>query len=121
MKEPKTSNLIYHMCRREEWRLAEAAGAYPGSSQDIADGYIHFSTAEQVAASADKHRAGQDGLVLLTADADRLGNAIKWEPARGGQLFPHLYGSLPVSAVINVSDLPLGADGRHVFPAGILR
>jgi uncharacterized protein (DUF952 family) len=107
---------IFHMCRREEWEAAERAGAYRGSSQDEADGFIHFSTAAQVRESAAKHRAGQSGLVLLEVDPGRLGAALKWEPSRGGQLFPHLYGRLPVEAVIRVAELPLGPDGRHVFP-----
>jgi len=111
---------IYHMCADAEWRAAAAAGVYEGSSQDAADGFIHFSTAAQVAASAAKHRAGQDGLVLLTVDAARLGDALRWEPARGGALFPHLYGPLPLAAVMGVDDLPLGDDGRHVFPAGVV-
>lgn len=110
------TRIIYHMCRRQEWQDAEAAGAYGGSSQDAADGFIHFSTAAQVVESAAKHRAGQSGLVLLAVAADRLGPALKWEPSRGGQLFPHLYGALPVDAVVRVAELPLGADGRHVFP-----
>jgi uncharacterized protein (DUF952 family) len=109
------SPTIYHICRAEEWRKAQATGSYGGSSQDAADGFIHFSTAGQVAASAAKHRAGQDGLVLLEVDAGRLGAVLKWEPARGGQLFPHLYASLPVAAVIAFHDLPLVA-GRHHFP-----
>ncbi len=110
------TRIIYHMCRRQEWQDAQASGAYPGSSQDVADGFIHFSTAAQVVESAAKHRAGQSGLVLLAVDCGRLGAALKWEPSRGGQLFPHLYGGLSVDAVVRVADLPLGADGRHVFP-----
>lgn len=107
---------IYHICRREEWAAAERLGAYPGSSQDKADGFIHFSTAAQVQASAAKHRAGQTGLLLLEVDAGKLGTALKWEPSRGGQLFPHLYGALPRAAVLAVYDLPLDAGGTHVFP-----
>lgn len=107
---------IYHMCRAEEWRAAQAQGAYPGSSQDRADGFIHFSTAAQVQVSAAKHRAGQSGLVLLAVDAEALGAALKWEPSRGGDLFPHLYGKLPLAAVRAVHDLPLGPDGAHQFP-----
>ena len=109
-------SVIYHICRREEWEAARRAGAYPGSSQDKADGFIHFSDGGQVKASAAKHRAGQSGLVLLAVDADRLGPALKWEPSRGGALFPHLYGPLPVAAVLSAHDLPLGADGLHQFP-----
>ncbi|WP_422368801.1 DUF952 domain-containing protein [Pelagibius sp.] len=116
MTDSKTTPTIFHICRREEWADAEARGQYPGSSQDQADGFIHFSDAAQVEASAAKHRAGQDGLVLLTVAAEPLGAALKWEPARGGALFPHLYGPLPVDAVRRVDDLPLGPDGRHVFP-----
>jgi len=107
---------IYHMCRRGEWEAAEARGSYRGSSQDEADGFIHFSTAAQVRESARKHRAGQSDLVLLTVDAGRLGPALRWEPSRGGALFPHLYGPLPLAAVTRTDPLPLGADGTHVFP-----
>ncbi len=109
--------LIYHMCRVEEWRAATTRGSYAGSSQDAADGFIHFSTAAQIVESAARHRAGQSGLVLLAVDAAALGTALRWEPARGGQLFPHLYGALPCSAVRRVDPLPLADDGRHVFPA----
>lgn len=111
-----TDRIIFHMCRAEEWERALVAGSYPGSSQDAADGFIHFSTAAQVEESAAKHRAGQDGLVLLTVDGAALGDALRWEPSRGGQLFPHLYGALPVAAVPRVDPLPLGPDGRHAFP-----
>ena len=107
---------IYHICRREEWERAIASGSYAGSSQDAADGFIHFSTAAQVKESAAKHRAGQSGLVLLAVDAAALGDALRWEQARGGQLFPHLYTALPTSVVRRVDSLPLGADGSHVFP-----
>lgn len=108
--------LIYHICREEEWAAAEAAGRYQGSSQDKADGFIHFSGREQVVESAAKHRAGQEGLLLLSVDPDALGEALKWEPSRAGALFPHLYGPLPVEAVRRVAPLPLGPDGLHVFP-----
>ncbi len=107
---------IFHMCRREEWEEAAASGRYHGSSQDRADGFIHFSTAAQIVESAARHRAGQAGLVLLAVEPAALGPALKWEESRGGQLFPHLYGALPASAVRWVRDLPLGPDGRHVFP-----
>ncbi len=111
--------LIFHMCRRDEWAAAQASGSYAGSSQDLADGFIHFSTALQVEISAAKHRRGQDGLVLLTVDGAKLGAALKWEASRGGALFPHLYGELPVDAVVRVDDLPLGPDGRHIFPQSL--
>jgi len=107
---------IYHICRRDEWEAAARTGAYRGSSQDAADGFIHFSTGDQVREGAAKHRAGQGGLVLVAVDPRRLGEALRWEPSRGGRLFPHLYGALPREAVVRVVDLPLGPDGRHVFP-----
>jgi len=109
--------LIYHMCRREEWEAARAEGLYRGSSQDRADGFIHFSTADTVVESAAKHRAGQRGLVLIAVEPARLGPALKWEKSRGDLLFPHLYGPLPTAEVASVRDLPLGGDGRHIFPA----
>ena len=111
-----TGQAIFHICRAEEWAAAQAAGRYEGSSQDKADGFIHFSARDQVVESAAKHRAGQSGLVLLHVDPEKLGPALKWEPSRAGMLFPHLYGPLPLSAVLRVDDLPLGEDGRHVFP-----
>lgn len=107
---------IYHMCRRAEWQAAQAAGFYAGSSQDAADGFIHFSTAAQVVESAARHRAGQSGLVLLAVNAAALGDALKWESSRGGQLFPHLYAMLPLDAVTWVEDLPLDHSGFHLFP-----
>lgn len=107
---------IYHMCRRDEWHAAKQAGSYRGSSQDIADGFIHFSSATQVVTSAAKHRAGQDGLVLLRVDPAKLGEALKWEVSRGGKLFPHLYGPLRIAAVIKTYDIDLDGDGRHIFP-----
>ena len=110
-------NAIYHVCRAEEWQAALAVGSYRGSSQDAADGFIHFSGAEQLRVSVAKHRAGQDGLVLLGVDPERLGAALRWEPSRGGALFPHLYGPLPVDAVLAVHNLPLCPDGTHQFPA----
>ncbi len=114
------AEIIYHMCRRQEWQAAEAAGVYRGSSQDAADGFIHFSTAAQLAASAAKHRAGQRDLVLIAVDAAMLGRSLKWEPARDGALFPHLYGPLPIEAVRWVEPLPLSADGHHVFPTRLV-
>ena len=110
---------IYHMCRADEWAEAKRVGSYGGSSQDQADGFIHFSTAAQVRLSAAKHRAGQDGLILLAVSADELGAALKWEESRGGALFPHLYGPLPVSAVVTAEPLLLGTDGTHMFPDSV--
>jgi uncharacterized protein (DUF952 family) len=114
--------LIYTLVRAADWRAAEAAGAYAGSADDARDGFLHFSTAAQLRASAARHRAGVPDLVMVEADAAALGAALRWEPAAGGSrpgLFPHLHAPLPISAVTRVVALPLGADGRHVFPEGI--
>jgi uncharacterized protein (DUF952 family) len=110
------AGLVFHMCRKDEWEEARSAGAYAGSSQDRQDGFIHFSTAEQLPGSARKHRAGQLNIVLLAVDPTPLGDSLKWESSRGGALFPHLYGSLPVSAVRWTKNLSLGADGVHILP-----
>ena len=113
---------IYTMVRAADWRLAEAAGAYHGSADDRRDGFLHFSTAAQIRASAARHRAGEADLLLVAVEAAALGPALRWEPAGSGKrpgLFPHLYGALPLAAVRAVAPLPLGADGRHEFPAGI--
>ena len=111
--------LIYHMCHAGEWEVAEKLGSYKGSSQDQADGFIHFSTADQVRVSAVKHRSGQDGLVLLSVAIGQLGEALKWEKSRGGDLFPHLYGDLIPSAVVYSEPLLLDESGFHVFPKSI--
>lgn len=110
--------VIYHMCLANEWVEAQKTGSYGGSSQDKADGFIHFSTRVQVWTSAAKHRRNQDNILLLEVDADALGDALKWEASRGGALFPHLYGPLPVSAAIKVIPLTLDNEGVHIFPDG---
>lgn len=117
---PECNELIYHMCSRTEWELAARSGVYFGSSQDVVDGFIHFSTAAQLKESARRHRSGQNDLVLLTVDAHALGTALRWEPSRAGALFPHLYDRLPISAVRSVADLPLGADGVPLVSAALV-
>ena len=107
---------IYKICTAAEWCEAEQAGSYRGSVADRKDGFIHFSTAEQAAETAAKWFAGQRDLVLVAVDAQALGDALKWEPSRGGALFPHLYGELELRAVLRVDPLPLDAAGKHVFP-----
>ncbi|PHK95870.1 glutathione S-transferase [Pseudoroseomonas rhizosphaerae] len=114
--------LIYTMVRDADWREARAAGQYRGSAEDARDGFLHFSTAAQLRASAARHRAGQPDLWLVAADAAALGVALRWEPAGGGSrpgLFPHLYGPLPLAAVRWSMPLPLGPDGAHRFPEDI--
>jgi uncharacterized protein (DUF952 family) len=108
--------LIYKICDAGMWAKAARDRVFRGAAVDLADGYIHFSTADQVAETAAKHFAGQPGLVLAAIDAEALGAGLKWEPARGGALFPHLYGPLPMSVVRWVKPLPLGSDGRHLLP-----
>jgi uncharacterized protein (DUF952 family) len=107
---------IYKICPAALWHEAERQGIFKGAAIDLSDGFIHFSDASQVTETAAKHFAGEADLVLVTVDSERLGDALKWEPSRGGALFPHLYGDLPLSAVTRVDPLPLGPDGRHVFP-----
>ena len=111
------TQLIYKILSAAEWQTAARDGVFRGAGIDIADGYIHFSTIEQAAETAAKHFAGQDGLVLVAVDAEKLGAAIKWEPSRGGQLFPHLYGTLATKDALWARPLPLGPDGTHIFPA----
>lgn len=108
--------VIYKICPERLWREAEGAGVFEGAPVDLADGYIHFSTAVQVRETAAKHFKGQADLLLVAIPSDALGAALRWEPSRGGDLFPHLYGALPVSAVAWTKPLPLGNDGSHVFP-----
>ena len=107
--------LVFKIVAEAEWRAAEQNGVFEGSAVDRADGFIHFSTAEQATETAARHFAGQERLLLVAIDADKLGDGLKWEPSRGGALFPHLYGALPLSAVRWARPLPLGEDGKHVF------
>jgi uncharacterized protein (DUF952 family) len=116
MTSPTNSKTIYKICDPAAWQAAERAGEFAGAPVDLADGYIHFSAADHVEETAAKHFAGQRDLVLVAVDADALGAALKWEPSRGGALFPHLYGRLSIRAVRWTKPLPLGPDGRHVFP-----
>jgi len=107
---------IYKICSASAWREAERQGVYRGSEVDLNDGFIHFSTAAQVESTARKHFAGQKGLFLIAIDGDALGDKLRWEPAREGALFPHLYDELDLAAVIKVLDLPMRSDGSHQIP-----
>lgn len=111
-----TAATIYKISPRTDWQAAEAAGRFTGAPVDLADGYIHFSTAAQVEETAARHFAGQADLILAAIDTAALGEALKWEPSRGGALFPHLYAPLAMDAVRWVKPLALGADGGHAFP-----
>jgi uncharacterized protein (DUF952 family) len=108
--------LIYKILTGPQWAALERDGETAGAPVDLADGFVHFSTAGQVAETAAKHFAGQDGLMLLAVEAGRLGAALRWEPARGGDPFPHLRAALRRGDVVWAKPLPRGAGGAHVFP-----
>jgi uncharacterized protein (DUF952 family) len=107
---------IYKICPEALWHEAEAMGGFAGSPLDRADGFIHFSTAAQARDTVFRHFAGQADLLLVAVEAESLGEALRYEPSRGGDLFPHLYGTLPLSAVRWVRPLRLDSAGCHVFP-----
>lgn len=109
--------LIFKVCATGEWAVAEAPGSYTGSEHDRRDGFIHFSTASQLPGTLAKHFAGRDDLLLIAVDADALGVALRWEPARDGDLFPHLYGALPIAAALWTQALKVGSTGHHILPA----
>lgn len=111
--------VIYKIVPEGLWQQARAAGVFHGAAIDLTDGFIHFSTAPQARETAARHFADRTGLLLVAADADALGSALVFEPSRGGDLFPHLYGPLPLSAVLWEKPLPVGADGVHLFPEGL--
>ena len=111
--------LIFKIFRRAEWDALRTAGQTLGAPVDLADGFIHFSTAEQVAGTAARHFATESDLVLVAVEAAALGADLKWEPSRGGALFPHLYRALRLGDVVWDKSLPLGATG-HIFPEGML-
>ena len=107
---------IYKICTRSEWRSAGHDGRYRGSDLDRRDGFIHFSTAAQAGETAAKHFAGQADLMLVAVDAGALGPSLRWERSRGGDLFPHLYGALPLAAVRWAKPLGDEVAGRRTFP-----
>jgi len=111
--------LVYKICRIEEWLDAATAGVYRGSPDDRRDGFIHLSADNQLRETAKRHFAGATDLMVAAFDAGTLGPALAWEPSRNGDLFPHLYGALPIEAALWTAPLPW-RDGAHHFPAGIL-
>ncbi|WP_300059501.1 DUF952 domain-containing protein [uncultured Roseobacter sp.] len=110
--------LIFKIFRADQWADLRAKGETTGASIDVADGYVHFSTAPQAAETAAKHFADEDGLMLLAVETDTLGDDLRWEVSRGEQLFPHLYRVLRMEDVVWAQPLPL-KDGVHQFPAGL--
>ena len=107
---------IYKLCERPLWEEAQRCGVFAGAGADLRDGFIHFSSSSQVRETAAKHFAAVADLVLIAVDPHPLANALRWEPSRGGDLFPHLYGPLPLEAVVWTRALPRAARGRHVIP-----
>ncbi|WP_350332810.1 DUF952 domain-containing protein [Coralliovum pocilloporae] len=114
------SSLIYKIVSEELWAAALKTGRFDGAPIDHQDGYIHLSSAGQVQETAARHFSGQRDLLLVAVEADSLGEALKWEPSRGGALFPHLYAPLDVKGVAWIKPLPLGDDEVHVFPDEVL-
>jgi uncharacterized protein (DUF952 family) len=112
-----SDRMIYKIVSKSEWGSAEAAGVFSGSAVDLEDGYIHFSSRDQVVETAAKHFAGQEDLLLVSVSEDKLGDSVRWEESRGGQLFPHLYGDLMTTVVDEVIDLAIDQDGNHQFPS----
>lgn len=110
---------IYKIASFEEWDLAQSVGRYDGAAIDLADGYIHFSTADQVSETAAKHFANRDDLVLLKIDTEPMARHYKMEVSRGGALFPHLYAKLPISCIVAACELPMGDDGQHILPTDL--
>lgn len=108
--------LIYKILRADEWAALQSEGETQGAPIDVTDGYIHFSTDKQARETAAKYFAGVEGLMLLTYDSEKLGDLIKWEPSRGGDLFPHLYGRLRLADMVEATPLPVSGAG-HAFPA----
>jgi uncharacterized protein (DUF952 family) len=119
MPEPDLPEMIYRLLAAEVWQRARLAGSFLGTEHDLRDGFIHFSTAAQIAETAARHYAGQADLLLLGVSVAALAGALRWEPSRGGALFPHLYGPLPLSAVTRVERLELDAAGVHLLPTGL--
>ena len=107
---------IYKISPASAWREAERQGVYRGSADDLRDGFVHFSTAAQVAETAKRHFSGQTGLFLIEVDADVLGDSLRWEPSRNDEMFPHLYGELDLGAVTAVLPLRVRSDGTHEIP-----
>jgi uncharacterized protein (DUF952 family) len=110
--------IIYKICRAEEWAEASEKGAYEGSSVDRRDGFIHLSAGHQLRETAQRHFYGESGLILVAFDTEALGSNLRWEPSRGGDLFPHHYGGISTAAAVWTAPLPW-RDGAHQFPAGL--
>jgi len=113
---PELVTTIYRLMRASDYRALCSVGRFSGSEHDVRDGFIHFSAAHQVAETAARHYAAQSELVLLFVDVGRLGGALRWEPSRNDEPFPHLYAELSLDAVRRVESVALDAEGRHMLP-----
>ena len=113
-------DFIYKIASADNFAAAKASGTYTGMPIDEKDGYVHFSTAAQLAETLSLHFKGQTGLVLFSVRTDDLGSKLVWEPSRGGKLFPHVYGSFPISAVAWQGSVDVGADGSVTLPAEVV-
>ena len=114
----KMTSMIYKIVDTQTWQTAEAAGSFKGASIDLSDGYIHFSSPDQVQETADKHFAGQQDLLLVAVNAESLGERLRWEPSRDGALFPHLYGELSMEHVVSVESIRQDKHGKHLIDPG---
>lgn len=112
-------NMIYKVCRAQDWQAAVAARVYVGSADDLRDGFIHFSNASQIAGTLARHFHGQHDLVLIAFRSSDLDNALRWEASRGGDFFPHYYGTLDPALAASAQQLTLGPDGTPEVPAAI--
>ena len=110
------SPLVFKICTIDEWAIADMMGVFSGSEADLADGFIHLSSADTIEATAAKHFAGQDDLLLIGVEPDKLGESLKWEHTESGILFPHLYGTLDPALTTWVIPMPIGESGVHVLP-----
>jgi uncharacterized protein (DUF952 family) len=110
---------VYKVLAEAAYQAAKSEGQFLGTGDDLRDGFIHLSAANQVAGTLAKHYSGQEDLLLLGLDPERLGAGLRWEPSRGGDLFPHLYGALPLDAIVSVEPLGLDDDNRHILPEGV--
>lgn len=111
--------LIFKICHPGNWESAQAQGEYQGSPKDEADGFLHFSTAEQLQGTLSRHYAGVDDLLLIAVESDDLGNPLRFEPSRDGALFPHLYSRLPVASVRWVQAIRRNSAGGFDLPSAV--
>ena len=111
--------LIYKICPEALWREAELSSRFKGAPVDLADGYIQFSTGAQLRETLARHFSGQTDLLLIAIDGEKLGTALRYEPSRGGALFPHLYAALDPRSVRWVAPLPAGPGGSHLVPEDV--